>query len=100
MMRNNKEVLTYAEFGSREDADIYYKRLEELEENKVRYKQSLLLVSLIFFLVSIIGLTYLIYKRDKPIIKDYFKGAKQGQFIDDEDGLAHDFTATLRELDS
>ncbi|MFG0934738.1 hypothetical protein ACF91D_29205 [Staphylococcus sp. 231237_7MaSpsaltlick] len=98
-MRNNKEVLTYAEFGSREDADIYYKRLEELEDNKGRYKLSLLLVILIFVLVTIIVLICLLYKRDKHILKDYFKGAKQGQFIDDEDELAHDFTATLRELD-
>ena len=99
-MRNNKEVLTYAEFGSREDADIYYKRLNELEDNKDRYKLSLLLVNVIFTLITIIGVAYLIYKRDKFKIKDYFKGAKQGQFIDDEDKLAHDFTVTLRELDS
>lgn len=99
-MRNNKEVLTYAEFGSREDADIYYKRLEELEDSKDRYKLSLLLVILIFMLITIMGVTYFIYKRDKPKIKDYFKGAKQGQFIDDEDKLAGDFTPTLSELDS
>ncbi|PTK88659.1 hypothetical protein [Staphylococcus gallinarum] len=99
-MRNNKEVLTYAEFGSREDADIYYKRLNELEDNKYRYKLSLLLVNVIFILITIIGVAYLIYKRDKSKIKNYFRGAKQDQFIDDEDGLAHEFTATLRELDS
>lgn len=71
-----------------------------MEDNKSRYKISLLLVNIIFMLITIIGVAYLIYKRDKPKIKGYFKGAKQGQFIDDEDGLAHDFTTTLSELDS
>lgn len=99
-MRNNKEVLTYAEFGSREDADIYYKRLDELADNKGRYKLSLLLVNLIFLFTAILGVAYLIFKRDKQRVKDYFGEAKQGLFIDDEDGLAHDFNATLRELDS
>lgn len=56
-MRNNKEVLTYSEFGSREDADIYYKRLDELADNKGRYKLSLLLVNLIIIFTTIIGVT-------------------------------------------
>lgn len=40
------------------------------------------------------------FKRDKQMVKDYFEEAKQDLFIDDEDELAHDFNATLRELDS
>ncbi|MGJ7589103.1 hypothetical protein [Staphylococcus shinii] len=96
-MRNNKEILTYDEFFSRHDENIYLKRFEE---NKNTYKLTLLLVSLIFWLITITWGVYLIYKRNTFILKDYFKGAKKGQFIDDQDQLASDFTPTLRELDS
>lgn len=64
-MKNKKApVLLYSESGSREDIDIYFQRIEELENENKKYSRVLLKICLALIILLPVSLLFIRFSNN------------------------------------